>query len=128
MVQIQGFRGLKVGLALAVSLMAACSRAPQSTAPQNALPPNAIVLLRGNGTEPDSLDPQKARSVEAHNILRDLCEPLTTVAPDAGVAPGAASVTTTVCSSGAATPSVVTGCAPVMIAGAFRMTSTTCAY
>ena len=35
------------------------------------------VLLRGNGAEPDSLDPQKARSIEAHTILRDLCEGLT---------------------------------------------------
>ena len=48
------------------------------------------MLLRGNGTEPDSLDPQKARSVEAQTILRDLCEPLTAVGHDASVAPGAA--------------------------------------
>jgi oligopeptide transport system substrate-binding protein len=89
-VETHRFADLRLGLALAACLMAACSRAPQSSAPPNALPPNAIVLLRGNGTEPDSLDPQKARVVEAHNILRDLCEPLTTVAHDAGVAPGVA--------------------------------------
>jgi oligopeptide transport system substrate-binding protein len=47
-------------------------------------------LIRGNGPEPDSLDPQKARSVEAHMILRDLYECLTTLAKDAGVAPGVA--------------------------------------
>jgi oligopeptide transport system substrate-binding protein len=46
--------------------------------------------VRGNGPEPDSLDPQKARSVEAQNILRDLCEGLTSLAKDASVAPGAA--------------------------------------
>ena len=44
-------------------------------------------LLRGNGPEPDSLDPQSARSVEAHTILRDLCEGLTTLAKDASAAP-----------------------------------------
>jgi len=37
------------------------------------------MLLRGSGTEPDSLDPQKARSVESQGILRDLCEGLTTL-------------------------------------------------
>ncbi|HTX23054.1 MAG TPA: peptide ABC transporter substrate-binding protein [Steroidobacteraceae bacterium] len=49
------------------------------------------VLLRGNGAEPDSLDPQKARTVQAQDILRDLCECLTSVSRDGGVAPGAAS-------------------------------------
>ncbi len=48
------------------------------------------MLLRGNGAEPDSLDPQKARSNESQTILRDLCEGLTTLAKDASVAPGVA--------------------------------------
>lgn len=52
---------------------------------------DARVLLRGNGAEPDSLDPQKARSIESQTILRDLCEGLTTLAKDASVAPGVAS-------------------------------------
>jgi oligopeptide transport system substrate-binding protein len=47
--------------------------------------------LRGAGAEPDSLDPQKARSVDAQGILRDLCEGLTSLNKDAGVAPGVAS-------------------------------------
>ena len=46
--------------------------------------------MRGAGTEPDSLDPQKARSVESQAILRDLCEGLTTLDKTAGVAPGVA--------------------------------------
>jgi oligopeptide transport system substrate-binding protein len=50
----------------------------------------AATLLRGSGAEPDSLDPQKARSVESQNILRDLCEGLTTLDKSAGVAPGVA--------------------------------------
>jgi oligopeptide transport system substrate-binding protein len=48
------------------------------------------VLLRGNGPEPDSLDPQKARTNEAQTILRDLCEGLTTLGRDARTVPGTA--------------------------------------
>jgi oligopeptide transport system substrate-binding protein len=51
---------------------------------------NGNILLRGNGAEPDSLDPQRARSVESQRILRDLCEGLTTLAKDACTAPGVA--------------------------------------
>jgi oligopeptide transport system substrate-binding protein len=54
-------------------------------------PPAAKVLLRGGGTDPDSLDPQRARSVEAQEVLRDLCEGLTALDKNAGVAPGVAS-------------------------------------
>lgn len=49
------------------------------------------VLLRGIGPDPDSLDPQRARSIESQNILRDLCEGLTTLDKTAAVAPGVAS-------------------------------------
>ena len=48
------------------------------------------MLLRGNGPEPDSLDPQKARSVESQNILRDLCEGLTTLDERRASLPGVA--------------------------------------
>jgi len=44
-------------------------------------------LLRGNGAEPDSLDPQKARTISAQTILRDLYECLTSLDKDASVAP-----------------------------------------
>jgi oligopeptide transport system substrate-binding protein len=37
----------------------------------------ADVLHRGNGPEPDSLDPQRSQSLSAQNILRDLFEGLT---------------------------------------------------
>jgi oligopeptide transport system substrate-binding protein len=60
-----------------------------SGAPSSAKSTN--ILLRGNGAEPDSLDPQRARAVEAQRILRDLCEGLTTLAKDASTAPGVAS-------------------------------------
>ena len=49
------------------------------------------VLLRGVGPDPDSLDPQRARSVESQQILRDLCEGLTALDKNAGVTPGVAS-------------------------------------
>ena len=52
--------------------------------------PGSAILLRGSGAEPDSLDPQKARSVESQIILRDLCEGLTTLDKSAAAAPGVA--------------------------------------
>ncbi len=47
-------------------------------------------LERGNGAEPDSLDPQLARMDSALTILRDAYEGLTSVAADGGVAAGVA--------------------------------------
>jgi oligopeptide transport system substrate-binding protein len=79
----------RIALAAAALLwIAGCSRSPQTNATP-AAPPSAT-LLRGAGPEPDSLDPQKARSVESQGILRDLCEGLTTLDKSAGVAPGVA--------------------------------------
>ena len=52
--------------------------------------PGAAELLRGNGSEPDSLDPQLARMDSALTILRDCYEGLTAVDARGGVAPGAA--------------------------------------
>ena len=50
----------------------------------------ANILRRGLDLEPDSLDPQKARSVEAQRVLRDLCEGLTTLNRHGRPAPGIA--------------------------------------
>ncbi|HEX6571716.1 MAG TPA: peptide ABC transporter substrate-binding protein [Steroidobacteraceae bacterium] len=47
-------------------------------------------LRRGNGPEPDTLDPQLARTDAAFNILRDLFEGLTAIAADGSAVPGAA--------------------------------------
>jgi ABC-type oligopeptide transport system substrate-binding subunit len=52
--------------------------------------PGARILRRGNGPEPDSLDPALARSDSALNILRDLYEGLTTLDASARPAPGVA--------------------------------------
>jgi oligopeptide transport system substrate-binding protein len=51
---------------------------------------SAAVLRRGNGPEPDSLDPQLARADSAANILRDLYEGLTVLDATGAPAPGAA--------------------------------------
>lgn len=48
------------------------------------------VLRKGNGAEPETLDPHRAESVTASNILRDLFEGLTLEAPDGRIVPGAA--------------------------------------
>ncbi len=69
---------LMVGAALC-----ACPKQPDTRSASN-------VLLRGLGPEPDSLDPQRAASVEAQMILRDVCEGLLVLDKHAGVAPGAA--------------------------------------
>lgn len=47
-------------------------------------------LHRGNGEEPQTLDPHRAEGVPAANILRDLFEGLVTTAPDGRLMPGAA--------------------------------------
>jgi len=66
--------------------LTSCSRNSAPGAPGSSAGP--AILVRGGGPEPDSLDPQKARSVESQGILRDLCEGLTTLAKDASPAPG----------------------------------------
>src|SRR5262245_31063162 len=76
-------------LAVIAGALVACSDAPS---PERRMSSEtaARLLLRGNGAEPDSLDPQRARSNESHTVLRDLCEGLTTLAKDASPAPGVA--------------------------------------
>jgi oligopeptide transport system substrate-binding protein len=49
------------------------------------------VIYRGNGEEPQTLDPHLAAGVAAAHVLRDLFEGLTTEAPDGSIIPGAAS-------------------------------------
>lgn len=53
-------------------------------------PSAATTLNRGNQVEPETLDPQRAESVSALNILRDLYEGLVGEAPDGSLVPGAA--------------------------------------
>lgn len=51
----------------------------------------AAELMRvGNGPEPETLDPQRSRSVSSGNIVRDLYEGLVRYAPDGGIVGAAA--------------------------------------
>ncbi len=50
----------------------------------------ALELRRGNGSEPDSIDPQLARMEAAMTILRDCYEGLVSMAPDGELIPGVA--------------------------------------
>jgi len=77
-------------LIAAGALLAACTRSSDSTPGSASGGAAKAVLVRGGGPDPDSLDPQKARGFEAQSIVRDLCEGLTTLAKDGGVAPGVA--------------------------------------
>lgn len=59
--------------------------------PGAAAPEAHVLLRRGNGPEPETLDPQLARSESAFNISRDLFEGLTALDGDGNVIPAAAS-------------------------------------
>jgi oligopeptide transport system substrate-binding protein len=48
------------------------------------------IVRRGNGDEPETLDPHHALGVPASHVLRDLFEGLTAEAPDGDIIPGAA--------------------------------------
>ncbi len=81
-------------LLLAASLVAC---APDSSAPgaaadgsRAAATPAGNILRRGNGAEPQTLDPHRAQGVPASNILRDLFEGLVSEAPDGSLVPGVA--------------------------------------
>ena len=76
-------------VALVILAVAGCSQGTNLTPTGDAHATS--VLVRGIGPDPDSLDPQRARSVEAQKILRDVCEGLTTLDKTAAVAPGVAS-------------------------------------
>ena len=84
----------QAGLAAIGSLLlAGCNGDSKSPGPQGASRPaeaERTVLRRGNGPEPDTVDPQLARTDGAFNILRDLFEGLTAVGPDGGTVPAAA--------------------------------------
>jgi len=56
--------------------------------------PEAVTLNRGNGHEPESLDPQRGRTDSEHIILRDLFEGLTSLDQEARPVPAAASAWT----------------------------------
>jgi len=73
-----------------IGVLVGCSR-PGADAGLTVSSRPALILVRGVGPDPDSLDPQKARGSEAQSIVRDLCEGLTTLDHHADAAPGIAS-------------------------------------
>jgi ABC-type oligopeptide transport system substrate-binding subunit len=76
-----------------LAVCAGCGRSPSPSATPAADAPSASeasTLRRGNGPEPDSLDPQRARTDSGQHILRDLFEGLTAVGPDSAPVPAAA--------------------------------------
>lgn len=62
----------------------------EATSARDAAGFDPTTLRRGNGPEPDTLDPQLARTDAAFNILRDLFEGLTAIGKDGAPVPGAA--------------------------------------
>jgi len=86
----QRFRVLVLAaITVAVTLTGACQR-KQSTSESNSSGHEPVVFNRGNGHEPESLDPQRARTDAELTILRDVYEGLTALDADAKPAPGAA--------------------------------------
>ena len=87
------------GLCAALLLLAGCGKgndersAAGSADPTGSQLPSDFdpkVLRRGNGPEPDTLDPQVARTEGAFHILRDAFEGLTAVGSDGAPVPAAA--------------------------------------
>ena len=72
----------------AFALLSACSEGTESgvAAPQG----RPLVVRRGNGGEPGSLDPAIAEDVHTFNILTDLSEGLVSVSADGQIIPGVA--------------------------------------
>ncbi len=73
---------LAAALVAAAAGLSACSPGPDAAA--------AHELRRGNGSEPDSIDPQLARMEAAMTILRDCYEGLVSMGPDGSPVPGVA--------------------------------------
>ena len=78
---------LVVTLAGAALLLGSCSENAADRAPQ---PSGTAVLDRALGTEPESLDPQKSRSVQAADVLRDIGEGLVSFTAAGDLVPGTA--------------------------------------
>ncbi len=85
-----------VGMLLAISLLGGCggSTEPTYTGPIGGESGTELaevqILHRGNGAEPQTLDPHRGEGVPSSNLHRDLFEGLTIEAPDGRVIPGVA--------------------------------------
>jgi oligopeptide transport system substrate-binding protein len=83
--------GLAIGITILFAAQGCDSNSHQSTgvAPQGIA--HEIVLRRGIGGEPASLDPEEAADTFSFEVIRDLYEGLTSESPDGTVVPGVAS-------------------------------------
>lgn len=77
------------GLAVTLLLLAACDGGPTSTG-NSVETPSPVVLFRGNGGDPQTLDPALADDIHSFGVLLDLYEGLVTEAADGSLAPGVA--------------------------------------
>ncbi len=78
-----------LAVVLVVAGLSGCDREEQQVVMRGA-PSSLTTLHRGNGAEPDSLDPHKGEGTSGASIRRDLFEGLVTTAPDGSLEPGAA--------------------------------------
>lgn len=78
-------RAVAVALLVAALIAAGCVERDEA-----ATATDTTTLHRGNGLEPESLDPHRARGVETFSILRDLYEGLVAEAADGSLTPGVA--------------------------------------
>jgi oligopeptide transport system substrate-binding protein len=72
-------RWMAVAVLVALGAVTAVLLEPTSHGPQ---PTRTVILRRGNGAEPETLDPHSARSEAALTLLRDLYEGLTDIGAD----------------------------------------------
>jgi oligopeptide transport system substrate-binding protein len=83
-------RWLPLLVILAFTLASCQDKSGSAATANNAAGFDVTTLRRGNGPEPDTLDPQRARTDSALNVLRDLFEGLTAVGSDGVPVPAAA--------------------------------------
>lgn len=81
--------GCRIGAAALVAVSLAVS-SPALAAGDDVQLAERQVLRKGNGAEPQTLDPHKAEGVPSSNIMRDLYEGLVGKQPDGTLIPGAA--------------------------------------
>ena len=79
-----------LGLLLAVAAAALTACAPGETPSASSADGGRSAFHRGNGAEPDTLDPHRSEETAAAAILRDLYEGLVTESADSKLMPGAA--------------------------------------
>lgn len=83
--------GLLLAWLAALLLVSGCERAaPPGSGPLAAEATPEVVFRRGNGPEPDTLDPHRAEDESSREIIRDLYEGLVGESPAGEFVPGAA--------------------------------------